>query len=115
MGGLENFDIISWMAYMVSGGLGEDEVYPYQIYPAPNYNFLSNLHHRFNNHPYLYVEQGSRAIYIEDVKGNMKSQVTQRSLHFFSREFLNWKKIFENEEYAREAVQRLLNTLSWCL
>lgn len=115
VGGLEGFDIISWMADMVSGGLSIDEVYPYKIYPAPNYDFLTNLHHRFNNHPYLYAEQGPRAIYIEDKDGNMRSQVTQRSLHlFFSKKILDWKKIFENDDYAKEAVRRLANIYDLC-
>jgi len=116
IGGLEGYDIISYMRDMVSGGLGEGEVYPYQIFPAPNYDFLSNLHHRFNGHPYLYVEQGPWALYIEDKDEKMKSQVTQRAMHrFFSGQILNWKEIPENEEFARESVRRLANIVDWCL
>ena len=116
IGGLEDYDIISYMRDMVSGGLGEGEIYPYRIFPAPNYDFLSNLHHRFNGYPYLYVEQGSRALYIEDKDGKMKSQVTQRAMHkFFSGQILDWKKIPENEEFARESVRRLANIVDWCL
>lgn len=116
IGGLKGFDIISYMKDMVSGGLGPDEIYPYRILPAPNYDFLSNLHHRFNGHPYLYVEQGSWALYIEDLNGQMRSQVTQRAMHkWFSGEILDWKKISENEEFARESVRRLANIVDWCL
>jgi diadenosine tetraphosphate (Ap4A) HIT family hydrolase len=116
IGGLEDYDIISYMRDMVSGGLGEGEVYPYQIFPAPNYDFLSNLHHRFNGHPYLYVEQGPWALYIEDPLEQMNSQVTQRAMHkFFSGQILNWKEIPENEEFARESVRRLANIVDWCL
>lgn len=116
IGGLEGFDVISWMEYMVSGGLNQDEVYPYKIFPAPNYDFLSNLYHRFNGHSYLYVEQGPWALYVEDPSNNMRSQVTQRSMHkFFSGRVLDWKKIPENEEFARESARRLANAYELCI
>jgi diadenosine tetraphosphate (Ap4A) HIT family hydrolase len=116
IGGLEGYDIISYMRDMVSGGLGGGEVYPHEILRAPNYDFLSNLRRRFNGHPYLYVEQGPWALYIEDKDEKMKSQVTQRAMHkFFSGQILNWKEIPENEEFARESVRRLANIVDWCL
>jgi len=116
IGGLQGYDIISYMSDMVSGGLGQDEIYPHRILPAPNYDFLSNLHHRFNGYPYLYIEQGPWALYIEDGLEQIKSQVTQRAMHnFFSGKILDWKKIPKNEEFARESVRRLANIVDWCL
>jgi len=116
VGGLNQYNIISYMKDMVSGGLAQDEIYPYEILEAPNYVFLSNLHRRFNEHPYLYVEQGSWALYIEDSEDRIRSQVTQRSMHrWFSGQVLDWKKIPENEEFARESVKRLANIVDWCL
>lgn len=113
--GLEGVDIIEWMRHMLSGGLGEDEIYPYKILPAPDYAFLANLNGNFKGYPYLYVEQGSWAIMVEDSEGKMQSQVTQRSMHlFFSGEILDWKKIPENEEYAQESVRRLANLVDLC-
>lgn len=116
IGGLEGFDIISWMTDMVSGGLDPNEIYPYTIFPAPNYDFLSNLHQRFNGHPYLYIEQGPNALYVEDPNEQMKSQVTQRSMHlFFSGKILDWKRIPENDEFARESARRLANICDLCI
>jgi len=116
IGGLAGYDIIFYIKDMVSGGFGQDEIYPYRILPAPNYDFLSNLHPHFNGHPYLYVKQGSRALYIEDQNAGMRSQVTQRAMHrWFSGKVLDWKKIPENEEFARESVRRLANIVDWCL
>jgi hypothetical protein len=104
------------MRDMVSGGLGQDEIYPHKILPAPNYDFLSNLSHRFNGDPYLYVEQGQWSLYIEDKDEKMRSQVTQRAMHnFFSGQILDWKRISENEEFARESIRRLANIVDWCL
>lgn len=114
-GGLEEVDVIKWMEHMLSGGLGKDEIYPYNIFPAPDYAFLANLNGNFNGYPYLYVEQGSWAIMVEDPEERMKSQVTQRSMHkFFSGEILDWKKVDENEEYARESVRRIANLIEFC-
>src|SRR3989344_5506047 len=36
LGGLEGVDVISWMQYMLNGGLGPDEIYPYEIVSAPD-------------------------------------------------------------------------------
>jgi len=116
IGGLEGYDIISYMRHMVSGGLGQGEIYSYKVLPAPNYDFLSNLHQRFNGHPYLYIEQGIQALYIEDRNGKISSQVTQRAMHcWFSGKILDWKKIPKNNEFARESVRRLANIVDWCL
>lgn len=116
IGGLEDVDIISYMIDMISGGLNPNEIYPYQLLPAPNYDFLSNLTTRFNGFPYLYVEQGTRALYIEDRNGHMKSQVTQRSMNlFFSGKVLDWKRIPEVEEFARESARRLANIYELCV
>jgi hypothetical protein len=114
-GGLENTDIISYMAKMLKGGLGSEEVYPFEILPAPDYAFITNLAGRFNNHPYLYVEQGNWAIIVDDYQEKMKSQVTQRSMHrLFSGEELDWKKIPDREDFARESVRRIANLISLC-
>jgi hypothetical protein len=46
----------------------------------------------------------------------MNSQVAQRAMHlWFSRQILDWKKIPQNEEFARESVRRLANIVDWCL
>jgi len=112
-GGLEGFDIISYMEYMLSGGLGER--YDYLVKPAPDYAFLLNLKARYNGHPYLYVEQGPWAIFAEDKDESMKSQITQRSMHqFFSGEILDWKKIPENDIFAKESVRRINNLIHKC-
>lgn len=115
IGGLEGIDIIDWMKYMLSGGLSSDEVYPFEEIPAADYAFLNNLSGVFNGCPYLYVEQGPRAIIVHDPEEKLQSQITQRSMHlFFSGEILDWKKIPENEEFARESVRRLANLIGLC-
>jgi diadenosine tetraphosphate (Ap4A) HIT family hydrolase len=117
--GLENFDIIDYMRYMLSGGLEQDEIYPHTIKPAPDYAFLANLKERYNGNPYLYIEQGSWAIFAEDLAGTMKSQITQRSMHrCYSGDemgkILNWKNIPECETSTRESVKRLAKLIDNC-
>lgn len=114
-GGLEGFDMISYMEYMLSGGLDANERYSYKVKPAPDYAFLVNLKERYNGHPYLYMEQGPWAIFAEDKGENMRSQVTQRSMHkFFSGEILDWKKIPDEDIYAKESVKRIQKLIEKC-
>src|SRR3989338_1084130 len=114
-GGLEKVDVIAWMQYMLNGGLGSDEIYPYDIIPAPDFAFITNLSGRFNGIPYLYVEQGPWGLIVEDCEERMRSQITQRSMHLlFSGEVLDWKKIPESELLARESVRRIRNLIDFC-
>lgn len=114
-GGLEDVKVIDWMEYMLSGGLAADEIYPYEVVPAPDYAFITNLSGRFNGTPYLYVEQGPWGLFVEDPNERMKSQIIQRSMHrFFSGQILDWKKIPEREDLARESVRRISNLIDLC-
>lgn len=114
-GGLEEVDVIRWMQYMLNGGLGSDEIYPYEIISAPDRAFITNLSRRFNGISYLYVEQGSLGMIVEDREGKMKSQITQRSMHvYFSGQILDWKQIPHNEQFARESVRRISNLVELC-
>ena len=114
-GGLDEIDVIGYMADMLSGGLSSDEIYPFEIVPAPDYTFISNLEGRFNGIPYLYVEQGPWGLIAEDPKESMRSQITQRSMHkFFSGQELDWKQIPQNEEFAKESVRRIKNLVEFC-
>lgn len=115
VGGLERVDIIGWMKYMLGGGLGADEIYPYEVLPAPDPTFITNLSGRFNGTPYLYIEQGPLSIIAEDNEERMRSQIAQRSMHqWFSGKVLDWKRIPENEESARESVRRIRNLIDFC-
>ena len=114
-GGLEDVDVIGWMRHMLTGGLNPDEIYPFEIFPAPDYTFITNLSGRFNGIPYLYVEHGPLSIFVEDTDKKMKSQITQRSMHeWFSHEVLDWKRIPEREDFARESVRRIRNLIDLC-
>ena len=118
-GGLVGFDVIAYMEHMLSGGLGYDEIYPYQIIPARDYAFLVNLKQRYNGHPYLYIEQGPWALFAEDDSERMKSQIAQRSMYrHFSGDvlgrMLNWKNIPDCEVSTRESVRRLATLVDNC-
>lgn len=116
IGNLELFDLIRYFQDMLSGGLSQNEIYPYRIVPAPDHLFLVNLNYRFTGKPYFYLEQGHWGIYAEeDENHQMQSQIGQRSMSWLlNGHILNWKNIPEDDNVAREAIQRLKKLYDYC-
>jgi len=117
VGGLEGIDIVQYMSDMLDGGLEPDgRVYEHGISEAPSFVFVDNLQGHYGEVPYLYIQQGSRAIYAQDPNNAMRSQITQRSMHqwFSETPELNWKQFKDDQGYVALAAKRVLTLLDYC-
>lgn len=117
VGGLEDVDIIQYMSDMLNGGLEQEgTVYEHSLSGAPSHAFVENLQYHYGEVPYLYIQQGGRAIYAPDPNNDMRSQITQRSMHdwFSGTRELNWKQFGDNEEFVALAANRVLRLLDHC-
>jgi len=86
------------------------------VVERPNYSYLKSLRRFFINKPYLYVQQGGKALYVVENNGNVKSQTIQKKMHrWFNRgsEF-DWKEIDKNDEFAKLSTRRISNLIEKC-
>ncbi len=74
--------------------------------------FLSQA---YSGHPYLYIQQGSEGVWMEDKGDTFPSQILQRNMGmFFNGEVLNWKDIPRKPELARLSAQRIVEVFNKC-
>jgi len=117
-GGLDGFDIISYMSDMLNGKLPPDyRNYPHQIVPATNYAFVTDAWRYFQRQPvpYLFIQQRPWGIFVSDPENNMASQITQRAMHlFFSGEIFDWKQLESHPDWQKLSIVRILSLLEKC-